>query len=153
MSSKQVLRAGLGASTFTAIVAAGVLAAPFANASGVVSVAVSGTNCYVSTAYTVTATLNLSNATGYNNDTVSFTDNGTAIGSAAPTASGTATITWTPQTTGTHTILASQWSDGGPISSSINVTVTTAPPTPPASSGSASGIPFIGGLLNSLSAN
>ncbi|MGW4351779.1 hypothetical protein ACWELJ_06755 [Nocardia sp. NPDC004582] len=64
-----------------------------------------------------------------------------------------ASFTWTPADAGTYTFSADV-QDGfytgteGPL----DVTVSAAPPTTPAGTGSASSIPVIGGLLSSLSA-
>ncbi|WP_405485860.1 Ig-like domain-containing protein [Nocardia sp. NBC_00511] len=135
-------RTGLATGLFGAVVTAALVAAPQANALVTDLSAGSGSTFYVGQAYTVTATVTVTSGLFQ----VSFSDNGTDIGKVNPSGTS-ATIQWTPTTTGSHVIKATQELIS---SKTVTVNVTTAPVTP-GGTGSASGNP-LSGLLSSLSA-
>ncbi|WP_405134117.1 hypothetical protein [Nocardia sp. NBC_01388] len=134
-------RTGLGATLLGALATAALVAAPEASAL-VTDLSVSGTTLYVGQAYTITASVTVTSALFQ----VDFTDNGTEIGKVYPSGS-TATIQWTPSTTGSHEIKATQEL----ISSKTTTVTVTNQPTTPAGTGSSGSNP-LSGLLSSLSA-
>ncbi|WP_433667316.1 beta strand repeat-containing protein [Nocardia sp. CA-136227] len=82
------------------------------------------TGATVGTAITLTAKVNPANAGG----TITFTDGGTVIGTTAQVgADGTATITWTPTTAGSHIITADYSGNGTVNASTTTATITVAP--------------------------
>ncbi|MFF0636231.1 Ig-like domain-containing protein, partial [Nocardia sp. NPDC004151] len=82
------------------------------------------TGATVGTAITLTAKVNPANAGG----TITFTDGGAVIGTAAQVgADGTATITWTPTAAGSHIITADYSGNGTVNASTTTVTITVAP--------------------------
>lgn len=154
MKNTRIRRAGAGFTGFGIVAVAAVLAATSANAS-VFTLKATGPN-QVGAADTLTVDV------GGNAPTttmpVTFTDNGTLIGTAVPATGADgfwhATIQWTPQTSGTHVLVAEQrTSDNIAPTVQISVDVAAAPVTPPShtGTGSASSIPVIGPLLSSLS--
>ncbi|GAB2542760.1 hypothetical protein [Nocardia heshunensis] len=112
-------RAAVGITGFAALAAAAVLAAP-ASLAAVDTVSVDQGTLVVDTTYTVSATLSGASI----GLLVTFTDNGHDIGAPkVPWPVGHASIAWKPNTSGKHTLTASQ----GPNSQSIVVQVADAP--------------------------
>ncbi|WP_067697477.1 hypothetical protein [Nocardia jejuensis] len=112
-------RVGMGLTTFGAMAAAMVLAAPSASA-WVGDLAISGSDQQVGCSYTLTASVEVDRIS-----TVKFTDNGADIpGSPVSPSllSNKVTIKWTPKTAGSHKIEARQIL----ISDSITVQVKEA---------------------------
>ncbi|APB00206.1 Ig-like domain repeat protein [Nocardia seriolae] len=136
-------RAGIGATAFGAAAAVAMLTAP--NASALVtgiSVASSDKYC-ANQAYTVAVDVT---ATSFL-FSVSLSDNDTKVGDAKP-SNGVATFSWTPTTTGSHTLKAVQ-----EVISNKSTTVTVVDcTTTPGGSGSSAANP-LAGLLSSLSAH
>ncbi|MTE16561.1 hypothetical protein [Nocardia aurantiaca] len=112
-------RTGVGITGLAALGAAAVLAAPAALAT-VDSVSVSSNDLHVGKAYTVNASLSGA-AAGL---LVHFSDNGNEIGAPkVPWPPGSASISWTPDTSGQHIITVEQ----GGYTKSIVVQVADAP--------------------------
>lgn len=112
-------RAGVGITGFAALAAAAVLATPSAIAA-VDTVSVDQSSLVVNKPYTVSATLSGASV----GLLVYFSDNGNAIGAPkVPWPPGHASIGWTPNSSGQHTLTVSQ----GNNSQSIVVTVADAP--------------------------
>ncbi|MGW4530461.1 hypothetical protein ACWEOI_05885 [Nocardia sp. NPDC004340] len=160
MLDLRIRRSGFTAVGFAVAASAAVLAAPMAAASVYgLSIENAGGDHYVDTPYKLTAGLG---GGFYLNTTVTFSDNGTVLGTVGPTAiydangvavAGNAYFTWTPKTTGTHTIVAEQLTpEANAIpQQTITVTVTQTPaPAPAPKTGSADSIPVLGGLLSAL---
>ncbi|WP_067829544.1 hypothetical protein [Nocardia inohanensis] len=135
----RVRRVGMGLTTFGALAATMVLAAPQAGA-WVGNLEVSGSDHKVGCSYTLTASVEVDRLS-----TVKFTDNGTDIpGSPVSPSllSNKVTLKWTPSTAGSHKIEARQIL----ISDSITVQVGASSST--GSFGCGGGL---GGLIPSLS--
>lgn len=142
---KKSQRAGVGTTAFGALAAVAVLAAPNANAL-VTGISVAGDRFCAGDTYTVTVDVTITSLLFE----VTVTDNGTKIGQARPTTNSEAVFSWTPATTGEHTLEAVQ-----ELVSKKSVTVTVQDCTPPPTggdSGSAVGSGGLGALLPSLSA-
>ncbi|WP_067710545.1 Ig-like domain repeat protein [Nocardia yamanashiensis] len=134
-------RAGFGATAFGALAATAVLAAPSANAL-VTGISVSGDKFCTGKTYTVTVDVTV---TSFLFD-VTLTDGSTEVGKAKP-SNGKATFSWTPTTTGSHTLKAVQ-----EVISSKTTTVSVVDCTPTGGgTGSFDGNPFAS-ILSSLSA-
>ncbi|WP_306359545.1 hypothetical protein [Nocardia sp. CC227C] len=136
-------RVGMGLTTFGAVAAAIVLAAPQAGA-WVGNLEVSGKDHRVGCTYTLTASVEVDRVS-----TVKFTDNGKEIpGSPVSPSllSNKVSLRWTPQTAGSHRLEARQIL----ISDSITVQVAESSGGSGSASGSACG-GGLGGLLPSLS--
>ncbi|MEU6583676.1 hypothetical protein [Nocardia sp. NPDC046763] len=131
-------RVGLGVTTFGAVAGVIVLAAPQAGAWPSDLQVSGGSSHNVGCSYTLTATVQVDHLLS-----VSFSDNGTEL-TGSPVSpsllSDKVTIKWTPSTTGSHTLTATQ----DLISKSITVQVD------PASSFGSFGC-GLNGLLPSLS--
>ncbi|MFE3195252.1 hypothetical protein ACFXHA_40045 [Nocardia sp. NPDC059240] len=98
-------RVGLGAMTLGAVAGVAVLVAPQAGA-WPSDLTISGGSAHnVGCSYTLTATVTLDRLTS-----VSFKDNGTEIGNPVTPSllSNSVTTSWTPSTTGSHTLTATQ---------------------------------------------
>ncbi|MVU83648.1 hypothetical protein GPX89_41220 [Nocardia sp. ET3-3] len=152
MNASRVSRGLATAAAVAAVIAAPALTAPSALAditNG--STTLIGSNFTVGQSYTVNATIPVApGATFYliDQDVTGNTLNSTTK-NPAPNWSGS--TQWTPKTAGTHQIWVEEDLNGTSeyISTIItNISVAAAP----ASTGSASSIPVIGGLLSSLSA-
>ncbi|HLS79483.1 MAG TPA: hypothetical protein VK083_22105 [Nocardia sp.] len=143
---KKSQRAGVGTTALGALAAVAVLAAPNANAL-VTDIEVSGDRFCVGDTYTVTVDVTITSLLFE----VTLTDNGTEIGQKRPGSNSKAVFSWTPATTGSHTLKAVQ-----EIVSNKSVTVTVEDCTPPpiggGNSGSSVGTGGLGSLLGSLSA-
>ncbi|MTE13467.1 hypothetical protein [Nocardia aurantiaca] len=138
---KNSRRAGIGATAFGAVAAVAALTAP--NASALVTgISVSGTQYCVNQTYTVTVDVT---ATSFLFD-VSLTDNDTSVGSSK-VSNSQATFSWTPTTTGSHTLKATQ-----EVVSTKSTTVSVVDCTPAGGSGSSASNP-LAGLLSTLSAH
>ncbi|GAB2555661.1 hypothetical protein [Nocardia heshunensis] len=99
-------RVGLGAMTFGAVAGVAVLVAPQAGAWPSDLTISGGSSHNVGCSYTLTATVTLDRLTS-----VSFKDNGTELTGSPVTPSllsNNVTISWTPSTTGSHTLTATQ---------------------------------------------
>ncbi|WP_051178921.1 hypothetical protein [Nocardia concava] len=137
-------RAGIGATAIGAAAAVALLTAP--NASALVTgISVTTADKYcVNQAYTVAVNVT---ATSFLFE-VSLSDNDTQVGSAKPSG-GVASFTWTPTTTGSHTLKAVQ-----EIISNKSTTVTVVDCTPVGGGGTGSSASNpLAGLLSSLSAH
>ncbi|MFB7720604.1 hypothetical protein ACFVUS_21460 [Nocardia sp. NPDC058058] len=139
---KTTRRAGFGVALLGALATTALVTAPQANAL-VNGISVSDTTLYVGQTYTITADVTFTSMLFQ----VTFTDNGTEIGKAN-VSNSKATIQWTPSTTGSHELKATQEIIS---SKSTTVTVTTQPTTPGGGTGSSGSNP-LAGLLSSLSA-
>ncbi|AYF74770.1 hypothetical protein D7D52_13870 [Nocardia yunnanensis] len=140
---KTTQRAGIGATAIGAAAAVALLTAP--NASALVtgiSVASASQYC-VNQSYTVVVNVT---PTSFLFD-VSLSDNGTSVGSAKVSSSA-ATFTWTPTSTGDHTLKAVQ-----EIVSNKSTTVTVVDCTPAGGGTGSSNLNPLSGLLSSLSAH
>ncbi|MEC3954203.1 hypothetical protein VMT65_14280 [Nocardia sp. CDC153] len=138
-------RAGIGATAIGAAAAVALLTAPDASAL-VTGISVTNSDKYCANS-TYTVAVNVT-ATSFLFD-VSLSDNDTQIGSTKP-SSGVATFSWTPTTTGSHTLKAVQ-----EIISTKSTTVTVVDCTPTGGGGGtgSSAANPLAGLLSSLSAH
>lgn len=137
-------RVGMAATTFGAVAATIVLAAPNASA-WVGNLEVSGKDHKTGCTYTLTASVEVDRVS-----TVKFTDNGKDLpGSPVSPSllSNKVTIKWTPATAGVHKLEARQIL----ISDSISVTVAEGGGGSGSASGSAGCGGGLGGLIPSLS--
>jgi len=142
---KKSQRAGVGTTALGALAAVAVLAAPNANAL-VTDISVAGVTFCAGDTYTVTVDVTITSLLF----PVTLSDNGTKIGEARPSTNSKAVFSWTPDTTGEHTLKAVQ-----ELISNKSVTVTVEDCTPPPTggdSGSSTGSGGLGALLPSLSA-
>ncbi|MFE2958968.1 hypothetical protein [Nocardia tengchongensis] len=155
MSVAQVRRWGGAAVAVMAAVGVGLTAAP---ASAIAtSITVSDTNMYVGKTYTITVHCEQHSTVGVSIDVDAYSAEPGQIlggGPVAPDANLLATVQWTPDTPGAHTIEAYGCAAGAPPdyrppTATLAVTVKPAP-TAGTGTGSASSIPIIGGLLSSL---
>ncbi|MEV0462826.1 hypothetical protein AB0I30_17825 [Nocardia tengchongensis] len=139
---KNSRRAGIGATAIGAAAAVAALTAP--NASALVNgITVSDAKVCLNKATTVTVAVT---ATSFLFD-VSLSDNDTSVGNSK-VSNSQAVFTWTPTTTGSHTLKATQ----EVISTkTITVDVVDCTPIPVPGTGSSASNP-LAGLLSSLSA-
>ncbi|MFR9753404.1 hypothetical protein ACL02S_20550 [Nocardia sp. 004] len=146
----RALRAGTGLTSFAAIAATVVLAAPSAQAS-VSSVSVSGVLHTVGTTYTITA--KIGGVSGLL--PVAFSDNGNKLETSPVLPNpltGTAKIEWTPSSAGQHVITATQ----GFSTKSVAIDVREKSPITGSASGGSSNLgsgsasgsgEFLGGVI------
>ncbi|MGW3540074.1 hypothetical protein ACWDNI_05915 [Nocardia niigatensis] len=140
---KNSRRAGIGATAIGAAAAVAALTAP--NASALVTgITVSGSQVCVNQATTVTVDVT---ATSFLFD-VSLSDNDTQVGNSK-VSNSQATFSWTPTTTGSHTLKATQ-----EVVSTKTTTVNVVDCTPAGGGGTGSSASNpLAGLLSSLSAH
>ncbi|MFE3257234.1 hypothetical protein ACFXPS_16160 [Nocardia sp. NPDC059091] len=138
---KNSRRAGIGATAFGAAAAVAALTAPDASAL-VTGITVSGSQVCVNQATTVTVAVT---ATSFLFD-VSLTDNDTQVGNSK-VSNSQATFSWTPTTTGSHTLKATQ-----EVVSTKTTTVNVVDCTPSGGGSGSSASNPLAGLLSSLSA-
>lgn len=158
MSAAQVRRLGGGVAAMAAVAAVVGIGPTVAPASAIAtSVTVSDTNLYVGKTYTITVHCELHSTVGVSIDVDPYSaEPGQILGgrAVAPDDNLLATVQWTPDTAGAHTIYAYGCAAGTPPDYRPP-TATLAVTVKPASAagtdtGSASSIPVIGGLLSSL---
>ncbi len=140
---KNSRRAGIGATAIGAAAAVAALTAPNASALGT-GITVSGSQVCVNQATTVTVDVT---ATSFLFD-VSLSDNDTQVGNSK-VSNSQATFSWTPTTTGSHTLKATQEVVS---TKTTTVNVVDCTPTGGGGTGSSASNP-LAGLLSSLSAH
>ncbi|MGC8671160.1 MAG: ABC transporter substrate-binding protein, partial [Thermoprotei archaeon] len=95
-----------------------------------ISLAVSPTSTTAGTPVTLTATLTYANGTPASGIGITFTSDGTAIGTATTSSSGVATLSYTPTSAGTYTLTAYVTSVPS-VSSTASLSVTSTTVTTP----------------------
>lgn len=152
---KNIRRFGLSAAGIAAISATVALAAPFAAAdTSSNGMTVVGTNFTTGTAYTINIITGVPGVTADVYDNVGGST--VAVGSATSSGSTTASVQWTPATSGSHHlwVVLTGGSQSVPTSGPVDVTVSDPSTTTTTGTGSASTlIPLISNLLGSLGGN
>ncbi|MFI5780935.1 hypothetical protein [Nocardia sp. NPDC051570] len=118
MTSNRFRRTGRTVTILAGLAAAAALCTTTASAD-VTGLSVSDSNYAVGGNYTLTATCDQQQGT------VNFTDNGQSLGSAADSG-GTATLQWSPQTTGSHALVADGCVGAGQSDTAAQVGVSVA---------------------------